>query len=98
MSSINRYAVSDVYEIIKHMNIEFRNKIPKSAMDFLKENRFKDHKSSIDFKRPLNEQKLNKDTKSLLTMFYLMSFCESEEEKTRIIKYLKSNKGDNKNG
>lgn len=89
MSLFNKYAVSDVYEIVMHMSKEDREKIPENAMKFLKENRDKGHHSSIDFTKPIEKQKLSKDTASLLSVYIFMSFCENKEDKLKLIEQLK---------
>ena len=91
MDSINRYAVSEVYEILMHMSEENKSKIPEKAMKFLKNNRYKDYKSIIDFSKSLSEQKINKETLSLLTVYYLMGFCKTDQEKKDVLKMLKEN-------
>ena len=63
MDSINRSAISEVYEILMHMSEENKKKIPDKAMRFLKDNRYKDYRSVIDFSKSLNEQKINKKIK-----------------------------------
>ena len=69
-------------------------------MKFLKDNRYKDYKSLIDYTKSLSEQKISKETLSLLTAYYLMGFCKTDAEKAELLKILKSNdvKGDAKNG
>ena len=91
MSSINKYAVSEVYEILMHMDKEDQNKIPEKAMKFLNDNRYRDYKSIIDYSKSLSEQKISKETLSLLTAYYLMGFCKTDAEKMEVIKILKEN-------
>lgn len=100
MDSLNRYAISEVYEILMHMSEEDKNQIPEKAMKFLKDNRYKDYKSIIDYSKSLGEQKISKETLSLLTMYYMLGFCKTDAEKKEMLKMLKTNdnKGDSKNG
>lgn len=91
MDSINKYAVSEVYEILMQMDEEDQKKIPEKAMRFLNDNRYKDYKSIIDYSQSLGDQKIGKETLSLLTAYYLMGFCETDAEKMDLIKMLKQN-------
>ena len=98
MDSINKSAISEVYEILMHMSDENKGKIPEKAMKFLKNNRYKDYRSIIDFTKSLGEQKINKGTLSLLTVYYIMGFCETDQEKKELLTMLKENdKGDESN-
>ena len=94
MDSINKYAVSEVYEILMHMDEEDQKKIPEKAMKFLSDNRYRDYKSIIDYSKSLSEQKISKETLSLLTAYYLMGFCKTDAEKMEVIKILKQNEKD----
>lgn len=91
MDTLDQSVISEVYEILMHMSEEDRNQIPEKAMKFLKVNRRKDYYSVIDFTKTLSEQKIKKDVVSLLAVFYMMSFCKTEAEKTEFLKVLKQN-------
>lgn len=91
MDTLDQSVISEVYEIIMHMSEEDRNQIPEKAMRFLKTNRRKDYYSAIDFTKSLSEQKIKKDVIALLSVFYLMGFCKTEQEKAEFLKVLKQN-------
>ena len=84
------YAATEVLEILKHMEKEAINKIPKNFIKFLEENSSKEYKPKFDFNQPIKELNLKSKTKGLLGLIYL-KYWANEEEKKAFTKKLKEN-------
>ncbi len=85
MNKNNRKAYSEVYEIVNMMEKEYLDRIPQKALDFFDEARDKEYKPIIEVNKPLNMQKLQRDTMVLLAILDLNYWCDSEEEKQNLL-------------
>lgn len=83
-------AFREFYEIIDYMSVEKTSKLPKNFMDYVISNVDWDHKFIYDTTKNLEDQNLQPETYTLLTMMYLKYFA-SEEEKIDVIKQMKQN-------
>ena len=88
MEENSSLAYSEVYEILKFIEDEYVNRIPKRIMDFFEEERDKEHKPIINVNIPLDEQNLKRETMVLLAILNYNYWCDSEEEKKEIQKEL----------
>ena len=78
-------AYAEVDEILSFMEDVYIDKIPKKLRELFKNERLEDYKPNIDPKIPLDEQKLQKKTFSILAMLNLNYWCEDEKEKKDLI-------------
>ena len=78
-------AYAEVDEILPFMEDVYIDKIPKKLRELFKNERLEDYKPNIDPKIPLDEQKLQKKTFSILAMLNLNYWCEDEKEKKDLI-------------
>ena len=78
-------AYAEVDEILPFMEDVYIDKIPKKLRELFKNERLEDYKPNIDPKIPLDEQKLQKKTFSILAMLNLNYWCEDEKEKQDLI-------------
>ena len=83
--------ISEVYDILSHLDKADRENFNKNAIKFLKENRDKNFVSTIDYSVPLSEQPISKNTLALLTIYYIIGFCKTKEKKQEVIDLLKQN-------
>ena len=84
-------AYSEVYEILKLVDKEYFDKIPKKFVEFLKREKDNNYIPNINENIPLEEQKLLNDTINILAMIKLDYWCSSEEEKSELLKLLNEN-------
>lgn len=84
-------AYSEVYEILKMVDKEYFDKIPKKFVEFLEREKDNNYISNINENIPLEEQKLLNDTINILAMIKLDCWCSSEEEKSELLKLLNEN-------
>lgn len=84
MQENSSLAYAEIYEILKLIEDEYVNRIPKKIMDFFEEERDKEYKTIIDVNIPLDEQNLKRETMVLLAILNYNYWCDSEEEKKEI--------------
>lgn len=84
-------AYSEVYEILKMVDKEYFDKIPKKFVEFLEREKDNNYIPNINENIPLEEQKLLNDTINILAMIKLDYWCSSEEEKSELLKLLNGN-------
>lgn len=84
MLNITKQEFSEVYDII--FNMELYNKIPKSFIELIDNNRDTSYKVNIDYSKSINEQELKKGTRVLLSLIYRDYLCNEEERQTLIKK------------
>lgn len=82
----NEIAYTEVDTILSLMDEKYINKIPKNLRGIFKEEKSFDYKPNIDPKKSLNEQNLQRETLVILAILSLNYWCESEEEKQKLIK------------
>ena len=78
-------AYAEVDEILSFMEDVYIDKIPKKLRELFKNERLEDYKPNVDPKIPLDEQKLQKKTFSILAMLNLNYWCEDEKKKQDLI-------------
>lgn len=94
MSTLNykemNNAYSEVYEILQNTDQELVNKIPKSYLEVIKNNRNLDYKFIYDKSKSPKEQKILKETKNILGLIYLKYWAE-DDERRKITSVLRKN-------
>lgn len=75
-----KIALSEVDDILTFSDETIISKIPKSFIDFIRENKDKNHITNINPYLSLEEQDLNEKTKSIMAVIY-RSYIATEEEK-----------------
>lgn len=83
MSEINKKAVSEVIDILKHSEIEVTQKIPKKFIEFLTKNSDHDYIPNIDYSEENWENSIEEDAKVLIALIY-RDYIMSEEEKEKV--------------
>lgn len=78
MKNTTNQAFSETYDVINHMSKEMQEKIPKSFINLIKENRDLDYKVNIDYSTDIKKQLL-KETKVILSLIYRDCLCSKEK-------------------
>ena len=73
-----RKSLSELCEILKHIPIEARNKIPDEELKFYENNRDFNYKYIYDQSRSLTEQKLMDMTIMLIANIYINYWAENK--------------------
>ena len=85
-----RESISEVLDILNHMDKIYTDKIPKKFKEFLNKNRLENYIPNIDHSKKLNEINLKPTTKDILAVIYINYWC-TDEEKIDYIKQLNEN-------
>ena len=78
MKNTTNQAFSETYDVINHMSKEMQEKIPKSFINLIKENRDLDYNFNIDYSTDIKKQLL-KETKVILSLIYRDCLCSKEK-------------------
>ena len=78
MKTTTNQAFSEVYDVINHMSKEMQEKIPKSFVNLIKDNRELAFKFYIDYSIDIKEQLLE-ETKVILSLIYRDYLCDKEK-------------------
>ena len=73
-------AFSEVYDIINHLEEKLYNRIPIKFIEKIRDNKSNTYKPQIDYSININEQKLLKDTRIILSLIYRDYICSDEKE------------------
>ena len=84
MSQIDRQALAEALEILKHSEEKITNKIPKKFIKFLNENADSEYKVNINFLNNNWDESIKQDTKAILALIY-RDYIVSEEEKQKLL-------------
>lgn len=88
-----RESYKEVLTILDHMDLEYKEKVPKKLIEFFERNTAEDYDFKLDPKKSFQEQELKEKTISLLAMLYLSYWCKDENEKQELIlKYTENEK------
>ena len=83
MKNTTNQAFSETYDVINHMSKEMQEKIPKSFINLIKENRDLDYKFNIDYSTDIKKQLL-KETKVILSLIY-RDYLYSREKREELL-------------
>lgn len=82
---------SETYQILKLLGNEYIEKIPSKLFNIISEKRNCDYNPVYSVDIPLTEQKVKKETISMIALSHLNYWCENDEEKHELKKILKDN-------
>lgn len=86
MQETLKQSFCELYEIFLHMEKALYDKIPKSFINIVKENKDPNYECKIDFTKSINDQKLLKKTRAILSLIYRDYLCSDEEREKLTIK------------
>lgn len=78
MTDEYKNSLSEVSIALKSLSTDIRNKIPKSLLNFIEENKSKGYIPKFDIELPLSKQNLMKETKVILSLIYRSYLCDEE--------------------
>ena len=83
-------SITEILEILKNMNKEYTEKLPKKFLEFLKENQSDSYTVNFDDSKNLKNTNLHKETRKLLAIMYL-NYWSNENEKKDYLQVLNNN-------
>lgn len=73
-------AVAEVLDILRHTKKEDVEKIPKSFMDYLEENKSKDYVPNLDHSKSIKDMGIKPKTAAILGMIYIKYWANAKEK------------------
>lgn len=83
-------SMTEVLEILKHMDKIYTEKLPKKFMKFLQDNQDTSYIPKLDYTKNLQNCNVSKETKGLLGIMYL-KYWSSEEQNKEYLQILENN-------
>lgn len=91
LSNNYRMAITEVLEILKNVESDEYNKIPKKIIAFLEEQKDSNYIFSIKPNQDFQDLKIMDETKGFLSLIYYSYMCNSDEERKLYLLILKHN-------
>lgn len=82
---------SEVYSILNLLGESYIDKLPVSLFNMIKEERKQDYNPKYDSTINLEQQNIKRDSLSMIALFHLNYWCNSDEEKNELKKLFKTN-------
>ena len=79
-------AYSEVYSFINALGNEYKNKIPNTVYNIIRDNRDKDYNPIIKKEQTIQKGMLSHEALSLIAALNLQYWCKDDEEKKRLKK------------
>lgn len=91
MNVQTREIYSEVYSILNLLGESYIKKLPVSLFNMIKEERKQDYNPKYDSTINLEQQNIKRDSLSMIALFHLNYWCDSDEEKNELKKLFKTN-------
>ncbi len=82
--------ITEVLDILNHMEKSYIDKLPKKFKDFLDKNKSNSYIPNLDHSKKIKEMHLKEKTKDILATIYMNYWCNCEQ-KSNYAKVLKQN-------
>ena len=82
---------SEVYSILNLLGESYIKKLPVSLFYMIKEEKRQDYNPKYDSKINLEQQNMKRETLSMIALFHLNYWCNSDEEKNELKTLFKTN-------
>lgn len=82
---------SEVYSILNLLGESYIKKLPVSLFNMIKEEKRQDYNPKYDSKINLEQQNMKRETLSMIALFHLNYWCDSDEEKNELRTLFKTN-------
>lgn len=92
MNTVTKEIYSEVYSVLKVLGKKYTDKIPNSLYNMIQENKLENYKPTYTLETNLEEQNIKRESISMIALMHLNYWCNSENEKAELKKYLKKTK------
>ena len=82
---------SEVNSVLNMLGEEYIQKLPKNLYDLVKSNQLEGYNPTYIKEKDLSEQNIQKESLSMIALFHLNYWCETEQEKQELKKLLSNN-------
>ena len=85
-------ACAEIFNILKHMNINEVEKVSYEFIKFIRDNASPNYICKLDYSKELNDMELKKETRELLALMYEKYWCPEEEKEDLQKKFCENEK------
>ena len=85
-------ACAEIFNILKHMNINEVEKVSYEFIKFIRDNASPNYICKLDYSKELNDMELKKETRELLALMYEKYWCPEEEKEDLQKKFCENGK------
>lgn len=82
---------SEVYSILNLLGNSYISKLPKSLFKMIEDEKLDTYNPQYTEDKSLNEQNVKRESLSMIALFHLNYWCNSDEEKQRLRQLFKAN-------
>lgn len=82
---------SEVYSVLNMLGDNYIKKLPTSLFNMIVEEKKQDYNPIYNSKKNLEEQNIKRESISMIALFHLNYWCDSEEEKKQLNELFKNN-------
>ena len=93
----SRKVNSEVLGVLMFLGMDYISKVPDSIMDYITKNSDKNLIPKIEKNTPLNKMPISREAQAFITLLNLQYFCETQEQKNKLINRIKENSRTNNN-
>lgn len=91
MSTQTKEMYSELYSILNMLGEKYIAKIPRTLMNIIEEEKNPEYNPIYDANIKLSEQNIKRETISMIALFHLNYWCDTQEEKAELKKLFKNN-------
>ena len=82
---------SEVYSVLNMLGDKYIKRLPTSLFNMIVKEKKQDYNPVYDSKKNLEEQNIKRESISMIALFHLNYWCDSEEEKKQLNALFKNN-------
>lgn len=82
---------SEVYSVLNMLGDSYKNKLPNSLLDMIKEEKLDSYNPEYNSNIKLDKQNVKRETIAMIALFHLNYWCDNDEEKNKLRVLLKNN-------
>lgn len=86
-----REIYSEVYSILNLLGDDYIRKLPSSLYEMIREEKINEYNPQYDLNLALEEQKIKREAISMIALFHLNYWCNSDNEKSELTSLFKTN-------
>lgn len=91
MNIRTREIYSEVYSILNLLGDDYIRKLPSSLYEMIREEKENEYNPQYDLNLALEEQKIKREAISMIALFHLNYWCNSDKEKSELTSLFKTN-------
>ena len=82
---------SEVYSVLNLLGNDYKKRLPKNLLNLIENKRNLSYEPKYNSEISLLEQKIKRESLSIIALFHLNYWCDSEEEKNELKELFKTN-------